>query len=248
MDSVLYRSDIDSFVYKGLSARDSAEAVKKYVERWAKRQLLLHKAHINMPPENKTIEKLVRKYKEDLQISFYKEALLDKQLDTVIAARQILSYYNTYKQNFKTKERLIRYKYILMDRTDSKKKNWINLLDSNKKEHVKELAQAVKIFKKSYLKDSIWIPYEDFLQKIPFIKKSDKMYSGKFFKHTDSVGLHCVKIVKMLPKGKIAPVGYAAPVITKILLHKRKLRLLEKIQKILLDDAKRNKKFKLYEH
>lgn len=248
LDSVLYKKDINPFIYKGFSKKDSIQAIKNYVEKWAKRQLLLHKAHINLVAKNKTIEKLVKKYEEDLKINFYKQALLQKQLDTTITAQQIKSYYNTYKENFKTYQRLVKYKYIVLDKDDPKKKKWLQLINSGGKANLKALAKVAKIFKSAYLKDSIWVTYEDFLKKVPILKKEDAIYSGKFFNHTDDNALHYVKIIRVLPKGAIAPVGYVFPVITKIILHKRKLAFLKKVADILLDDAKRTKKFEFYEN
>ena len=248
LDSILYQKDISPFIYKGLSPKDSAQAVKKHAQNWAKRQLLLYKAQVNLPTQNKTIEKLVKKYKEDLEINFYKQALLQKELDTLITNEEINSYYKTYKENFKTKERLIKYKYILVDKDDSKKKKWLRLINAGGKENLKALAQVAKIFKKSYLKDSIWVTYENFLEKMPILKKKDAIYSGKFLSHTDENALHYLKIIRVLPKGAIAPVGYVHSVIVKILLHKRKLKFLQKVEEILLDDARRTKKFEFYEN
>ena len=249
LDVVLYKKDIKNVIPKGLKAVDSLTILKNYINSWAKRQLLLHKARVNMPQrDDQTIQKLVREYKEDLQINIYKEALLHKQLDTVVTPEQIKSYYNIYKENFKIKEPLVRFKYIVMEANDSKRRRWSNLLNSNRKKDIEELEKISQIFKKSFLKDSIWIGYKSFLEKVPILKKEKKVFAGRFFNRRDALGLHYIKIVDMLKKDKIAPVGYVYPIITKIILHKRKLALLQKIEDILLNDAIKNKQFKMYEN
>ncbi|WP_254504077.1 hypothetical protein [Aquimarina spinulae] len=63
----------------------------------------------------------------------------------------------------------------------------------------------------------------------------------------DSTGVYMVKIKDVLKRNEIAPIEYIKPTIRQIILNKRKLELIKKIEKDITRDAVENKQFEVYD-
>ncbi len=248
-DKTLLNSDLEDVLPLGLSSQDSIVFVKNYIDSWAKKQLLLHQAELNLDTEKSTFEKLVDDYRSTLYINSYKEALVLDKLDTVVSQNDIEKYYLANNENFKLNEELIRIKYLHTDFNRVDKKGLIKLFKSNENKDIDSLQLKTLEFKSYNFNDSIWIKYTDLLNRIEFLKnesKSSILKKSKFIQKEDTLGLYLIKIKDVLKSNEIAPLSYVKPTIKQIILHKRKLELLRKIEVDLLNDAIKNQNFEKY--
>ena len=248
-NNTLYQSEIDLVLASNLTKQDSALFVENYINSWAKQQLLLHQAELNLKDETLSFEKLVSDYRATLYINAYKEALVLNMLDTLITDYQVEKYYLSNNKNLKLNEELVQLKYLYTykDRTD--KKGLIKLFKSKKQEDKDSLQLRALEFKSFNFNDSIWIKYSDILDKINYLKSEDKnniLKKTSFLQKEDSLGLYLISIKDVLKRNEIAPISYVSPTIRQIILHKRKLELLRKIEIDLLNDAIKNQKFETY--
>ncbi|RUA09876.1 MAG: hypothetical protein DSY82_05540, partial [Flavobacteriia bacterium] len=217
-----------------------------YINSWAREQLLLQKAKLNIDTK-KEIDKMVSDYKKELLIDKYKEALLKQNLDTAITAEDIDYYYEQNKKIYKLNEELLKLKYIYFTKDISDKKELIKLFKSDNYEDKNRLEQEKLKFISSNLNDSIWISYKDVLKKLPFLSEEKKLKKIKFLQKEDSIGVYLVAVKDMLYRNDIAPKSYVEPVIKQMILHKRKLQLIKEIEKTLLEDATKNKEFETFQ-
>lgn len=248
-DSYLRLDDIANIIPKKISKEDSIVFVYNYTNTWARQKLMLKKAKLNLDQEKLTFDILVEKYKEDLYINKYKEAVVKQYLDTVVTSNDIEGFYDKNKQNFKLNEVLVQLKYIQFANDILNPSEFIKLFKSDKKEDLEELDDLSLQLKSASLNDSIWIRYSDVLNKIPFLKKED---SNKILKKSyiiqkkDSLGLYLVAIKDVLKRNDLAPISYISPTIKEIILHKRKLNLIKKLEETLTNDAIKNKEFEIF--
>jgi hypothetical protein len=248
-ESFLYESDISHIFSKDISEKDSVLVATNYINNWIKQQLLLSKAQINL--ENKTGEfnDLVKKYREDLFINSYKEAVVKQYLNTDISEEDITQFYEDNNQNFKLNEELVKLKYIKIGKDVFDKKTLISLFKSTKKEDLDSL-QARELFLKSHhLNDSIWVKYSDLLFKISVLNEVPKkqfLKKGNFIQKEDSLSLYLMAVKEVLNRNDIAPKAYITPTIEQMILHQRKLLLLRNIEETLIDDANSKNEFEIY--
>ncbi len=248
-DRVLYEYEINDILSENISEIDSAIFVKGFIESWAKQQLLLHQAEINLEDKSEVFDKLVSDYHSTLYINAYKEALVLDKLDTVVTKNQIQKYYTINHENFRLNEELVQLKFIHTDSGRSDKKELIKLFKSTKEDDFNELQLRTLEFKAFNLNDSIWVKYSDLIQKIVVLKEMDKskiLKKSNFIQKEDSLGLYLVTIKNVLKRNEIAPVSYVSQTIKQIILQKRKLELLRKIEVDLLNDAIKNQYFEEY--
>ena len=248
-NKMLYEDDVKAILPEQLTKNDSLMFVSNFINKWARQQLLLQKAKINLDKEEESIDKLVQQYKQDLLINKYKEAIVKQELDTLVTQSDIDSFYSENKEIFKLNEELIKLRYIFFGKDVLNPDEFISLFKSDDyKSNTKIIEQELEL-KSYYLNDSIWIAYDDFIIKTPFLNKydgSDFLKKNKFIHSEDSTGVYLVKVKDVLLRNEIAPISYVVPTIKQMILHKKKLELLRKIEETLIEDAIKNKNFQIY--
>jgi hypothetical protein len=248
-NKILFEDDFKAILPEQLTKNDSLMFVSNFINKWAKEQLLLQKAKINLDKEEESIDKLVQQYKQDLLINKYKEAIVKQELDTLVTQSDIDSFYSENKEIFKLNEELIKLRYIYFGKDVLNPDEFISLFKSDDYISNKKIIEQELELKSYYLNDSIWIAYDDFIIKTPFLNKydgSDFLKKNKFIHSEDSTGVYLVKVKDVLLRNEIAPISYVVPTIKQMILHKKKLELLRKIEETLIEDAIKNKNFQIY--
>jgi len=245
----LYKNDLKNLLSKGTSPQDSVLIINNYINNWIEQQLLLSKAQLNLENKSAQFERLVKKYKEDLYINSYKEAVVSEYLNTEINDEDIEKFYLENSENFKINEELLKLKYIKIRKDIYDKKMLIKLFKSSKKEDLKSLKSNELSLTAHHLNDSIWIKYSDFLNEVSLFKTVDRekmLKKDVFIQKEDSLSLYLVTIKEVLRRNEIAPKSYITPTIKQMILHQRKLLLLKNIEETLIEDARKNKQFEIY--
>ncbi|NKI27785.1 peptidyl-prolyl cis-trans isomerase [Arenibacter sp. 6A1] len=250
-EAYLYKEDIESLFENNKSKADSATYVTNYINTWASKQLLLSKAKINLPEKKlKIFEQLVSNYRTDLYTGAYKEALVLQSQDTSVSREQLNDFYERQKENFKLKEKLVKLRFVALP---------VNYLDkdlvSNKlkrfKEEDKKYLDSISIqFKKYNLNDSIWVSAIRVMEEIPLIVPDNQglyLKNSQFFELQDSLGVYLAKINEVLEINQIAPLSYVEPTIKQLLLSRRKLEFMKKLEAEIIDEAIKEKEFEVYE-
>lgn len=248
-DTYLYKDDLSTVFAKDITKEDSVTLVNNYINSWIKQQLLLSKAQLNL--ENKTgeFEYLVKKYREDLFINSYKEAVVKQYLDTEITDDDIDQFYLNNNELFKLNEELIKFKYIKIRKDVLNKNELIKLFKSEKKSDFVNLKKKVFFLQSHHLNDSIWIKFNDLINEIPIFKTEDKkqlLKKDNFIQKEDSLSLYLATIKQVLQSNEIAPKSYITPTVKQMILHQRKLLLLKNIEETLINDAIKKQQFEIY--
>jgi hypothetical protein len=248
-DSYLFADDIKELVPDGTSQEDSTLIVNNYINRWATQQLLISGAQVNLTEEKlAAFEKLTQDYKNALYTEAYKSAIVSKQLDSTITELEFAEFYEKNSSNFKLKEELLKVRYIVVDENYSNIENAKQLLNRFNEKDIDKLNTLSIKFKKYNLNDSVWVKKEALLATLPILNDKDEQLLKKsnFAQLQDSLGVYLVKIEDVLLPNDTAPFSYVEPTIRQIILNKRKLELIKKLEKDITKDAIKNKNFEIY--
>lgn len=249
-DTYLYEEDLQVLLPNNFSDADSILLAKNFINDWAKQQLLLKKAEINMGDSLAEIDELVNKYRRDLLVSSYKEAVIEQYLDTLATSEDVMKFYDENKEIFRLNEELVKLKYIYYSNQLNNPEDLNSLFKSNKKEDLDSLISKELQLISFNLNDSIWIRLDDVIKKVKGFDQDEKvkiLKNNRFFEKKDSIGVYLVAVKGVLRRGQIAPMSYVLPTVKQMILHKRKLELLKKIEETLIEDAISNKEFEIYE-
>ena len=108
-DTFLYKEDIAKLLKEDMSKQDSAMVVSSYINNWATQQLLVNGAKRNLQEtDQEAFNNLALEYKNDLYSQAYMEALVAKNIDTLVSLKEAETYFNENKQIFKLNEDLIK--------------------------------------------------------------------------------------------------------------------------------------------
>jgi len=225
---------------------DSVQLRSSIINNWATNELLLDKAKLNVGEEQNEIEKLVDNYRKELLIERYKEALLNKLLDTVVTESDLDTFYLANKDIYRLSEDLVRLKFIMFDKNLKNADEFEKLFKSDSKEDLAELNDRKLELKSFNLNDSIWVSYKLVSERLPFLEGIDKLKKDTFLKKEDSLGVYLVALKDILYINETAPRSYVEPTVKKMILHKRKLDLFRDIEKSLLSAAVKAKNFETY--
>jgi len=247
-DKYLYKSEVARAVPYGLLPKDSAQIAQEYIDQWIRRNLVLKRAENNLTDEQKDVNQQIEDYRASLLIYAYERELVRQKLDTIVAETEIEAYYKSNPANFELKSNIIRLRYIKLPVSSpngDKAGKWFNSTvasDRNK------LEQYCKMYAVNYLLDDAnWLLFDDVLKEIPITDYSIE----KFNRNQRSLDIkdkdyrYFVSVTGFLVKESSAPLSYEKGNIRNIILNKRKIKLVEQMQRDVYNDALNEKDFEI---
>ena len=250
-DRFLYEEDIASLVQDDMSAEDSTVFVTNYINNWASKQLLLSKSKINLPEEKLAeFDRLVADYRADLYTRAYIEALVNQSQDTAVTKNQLQEFYEREKENFKLNEKLVQLRFVGMseqfldrDGVEAKIKNW----DDSDKIYLDSIAVQ---FKKIHFNDSIWVSASRVIEEIPPLTQANEethLKKSQFFELQDSLEVYLGWVTNVLEVNETAPFDYVEPDIRQLILNRRRLNYVKRLETEIIDEAIKKNEFEVYE-
>jgi hypothetical protein len=246
----LYKSEISKLVPAGTSKEDSLILVRDFIDRWASQKLLIEAAERNIGDAKKReYNGLIKQYKIDLYTKAYIEDIIKNTVDTIVSQEELKTYYNDNKENFKTNGTLVRLRFINLTK-DNPRFGTIKskFFDFNKKDKKFWETYALQ-FKSFALNDSVWVDMNEVYNKLPFVTpdtRDEFIVVGKKIEKTLQNNVYFVKITNVIDKNQISPFEYIKPTLNEVILNKRKLELIKKFEKDIIDDAIKNKDYEVY--
>ncbi len=248
-DDYLYKSDIKKLISENTSPEDSTLVVNNYITRWATQKLLIGQAKINLTSDQlERFDKLVEEYKNDLLTDAYKNVIVGQQLDSVITESEYETYYKENIENFKLKNVLFKMRFVQLPENYEGLKTVKEKFSRYDQKDKEALNGHNFQFIASNLNDSVWIKKEVLLDALPILRtaKDDVLKKSNFSQLQDSLGVYLVKIEDVLNPNDIAPLPYIKPTLRQIIINKRKLELIRKLETDITRDAIEHNKFEIY--
>ena len=250
-DAYLYQRDIEGLVSEDMTAADSASFVTNFINTWATRQLLLTKANINLPEDKlEEFNRLVEDYRTDLYTRAYKEALVSQGQDTTVSPSELKQFYEAQKENFRLKEKILQLRFVEIPLQFLNKDEVIGRLKEFEAEDRYFLDSIGVQFRKLNYNDSLWVPVSRVMQEIPPLNGDNEdryLKKSQFFELQDASGVYLVYIKDLLQVNEIAPLPYVEPRIQQVILNRRKLDFIKKLETEIIDEATKENEFEIFE-
>ncbi|MCA0132352.1 peptidyl-prolyl cis-trans isomerase [Winogradskyella alexanderae] len=249
-DVYLYKNDIKNLVPDGASTADSTLIVNQYINRWASQILLMEGALVNLnETKQEDFTKLVEQYKIDLFTKAYLDALVKKNIDTIVARDEAEIFYEANKESFKLNDDILQLRYVSLPQ------NPINLdtitmrfkrFNNDDKRYLDSISVQFKAYS---LNDSLWVKYSQVVEKVSvvtFENKNQLLKKSNFIELKDSLNLYLMHVNDVKTQYEYAPLEYVNESIKQIVINKRKLELIKQLENEITKDAIRNKQFETY--
>ncbi len=250
-EETLYQEDIAPLVDPGLNPSDSASFVNNLITSWATEQLLMQKARMNLPAgQIEEFEALISEYRADLYTRAYKEALVAQEADTVVSPGELQEFYNNEKENFRLQEKIVQLRFLELPPQFINRDEVTERLRRFDAEDQRFLDSVGVQFRKLNFNDSIWVPASRVIEEIPpltFENEDEYLKKSQFFELEDDAGVYLAEVRDVMDVDAIAPLSYIEPTIRQVLLNRRKLRYLRRLENELIDEAIQQNELQIYE-
>jgi len=246
-DNYLYESDIPDFS----SYEDSLIRQKDFIDSWARENIFFDLSLVNLNQKSiLNLDELIEKYKRELYINSYKDILINSMVDSIIKDGEIDDYYNENLNRLTLNEDLVKFRFVKVPSDNinlNKIRNGIRRYNSFDKELIDSLSFQ---FASYNLNDSLWITKREFFNQVSFVNyENQKKYVKKrqLISKKDSMYVNLLFIDDILEANNRAPKSYLSERIKSIIYNRRKILLIKELNKDIINDAIKSKKYELYE-
>lgn len=224
----LYLSELDGMLPENTNSEDSVKIVKAYVERWVRKSLLMYEAEHNIP-KDLDIDELVRDYRASLVQHTYEQQLVEQELDSIISKRELNEFYEKNKEQYQLDAPIIRCNFIKIAQSAEKIQEVRQLWQENDPEKKQNLLTLCDENAAEYLlADSIWYKVDMIGKALPKgAINNNNVGSRKEFAIQDGDFLYFFRLLELVNRKEIAPLAYIENQASKVILHRRKIKLLE---------------------
>ena len=243
----LYLSELAGMVPENSSTEDSSLIVNAYIEKWVRENLLMHEAEKNVP-QDLNIDELVRNYRASLIRHNYEKLLVELQLDSTITSQELNTYYEENKYQYRLKSMILRCFFVKLPKDVEDLSVLQQLWKSEDDEDYTKLVDYCRTNANVYvLDDSLWYDLPEVTLHLPknFLTSSNA-YPKRDYNTTDDNFRYFLRIFETVPEKEYPPPSYINDQATKVILHKRKIKLLEEKKEEMYERELRRNNVKIY--
>jgi hypothetical protein len=236
-------NEIDTATLSRLSGEDSVEFVLQQEDAWINEQVLLKRAEESLSEQEMSLDKELKEYKNNLLLYAFRERLVLDQLDTAVTQEEIGEYYNNNKSNFELKRNIAKILFVKVT-----KENFTPDIQVWMEEGSASSLASLKSFcelkaENYFISDSLWLYFDDVWKEIPISKTYNRerfMNSNKFLIFEESPYTYLLKMNDFRIKNSLSPLEFEKGKIREIILNKRKIILIKKREREIIEAAYSN--------
>lgn len=245
----LLLSEVAAVIPNNLEAEDSAAMANDYVTKWVRQELVLQKAEENLSPELKNVSRELEEYRNSLIIFRYKNELMAQRMDTTVSEPEIEEYYTQNAENFKLSKAIVKAIFIKIPVEYADPSMLKELTSDTSEPGIAEIRDYCLRYAKGFgIYTEQWIELDILMQNIPISVDNPDSFlpRNQFIEHTDSGYYYLVSIQDYLLKNQQAPMDYVQDNIKSLILNRRKIEFLKRVEENIFKDGRNKNNFKIY--
>lgn len=243
----LYLSKLEGMFPENATKEDSLLFINSYVERWVRESVLLHAAESHVPKEL-DIDELVRSYRSSLIKHNYEKMIVESLMDTLVTEQELNEYYEKNSDQFQLQSPVLRCYFIKIDKNHSELEALKQWWPGNNEDNFKKIVEFCNKNANNYLlKKETWYKSEDIINQIPkrFLNTA-LLNSNTVVNATDENFHYFLKVFEIINAKSDAPLSFVSDQLTKVILHKRKIQLLEQKKEEMYESALHKNNIKIF--
>jgi len=240
---------LEDIIPNNSTAEDSILLAERYIEDWAKEQVLLVQAEQNLTEEQKNFEYLIENYRKSLVTYAFEAELVRQKLDTLVSGEEIEKYYEENRENFMLKDYIVQVKFCAVNKEFGQMKNLKKLFYSKEAVDLMKWQQfCVEVGAAFYFEEDRWLRWDELMKQVPlkvfdvesFLKSNDDVE----FEKDDN--LYLMLITKYQLSGTVSPLSFERDKIRSLIINTRKMDLLSKMRVDLFNEALQKNEIKYF--
>jgi len=247
---VLYYDEMPKLIQKGVNESDSTAQFQNYINKWAKRQLLLQKAENNLTPALKSeINDQLQETRANLVIYQYQRQMIEEKLDTVLTDTELENYYAANEKSFILSSNIVKALFIKLP-LETPDLNKIRMLArSNDHNDLQQLETICYQFAEKFDDfNEEWVTMDrlsfEFQQNIE--NEENFLKRNTFYETSDSTSDYLVSIRDYRLRYSLAPFEYVRDDIKRIIWNTRRFEFIQSLENGIYNEALKQNSFKIY--
>jgi hypothetical protein len=237
-------SEINDLVQSVKNKQDSVRIVQAYLDKLTIEEAVLQQASSTV--DMAEVDAKTRDFRNSLINIRFQQAYIEQHLDTTVTQQQLDDYFAQHGSSFLLRQDIYRGYYVTVTNDIPKIQKLKELLLSNREADFEELKSYCLRYSTQFSLDKThWsgIP--------PFFHQDKKAlanasHSKQLVILEKDEQIHLIRVFDYKFAQQPSPASFAEANIKQIVLNKRKMELLAKLNEQLLEDAKKSNKIKTY--
>lgn len=248
--TVLYLDQVPKMFPPGTSAEDSIALIQNYINKWAKKELMLEKAEENLSPELKEeIDRQLEETRSNLVIYQYQRQMMLQRMDTAVSDSELVSYYTMNQKSFLLSTNIVKALFIKFPVETPNPDRIRRLARSNAQTDLQQLETICYQFADKFddFKEE-WVPLDRIFVEVPQEINNEESFLKRttFFESTDSTYIYLLTIRDYRLRATTAPFEYVKNDIKRIIWNNRRIEFIQALENDIYNDALKENKFRLF--
>jgi hypothetical protein len=247
---ILYYDEIPKLIQRGVNEADSVAIVQNYINKWAKKQLLLKKAEDNLSQGLKTeINNQLEETRSNLVIYQYQRQMMLERLDTVLTDAELENYYAANENSFILSSNIVKALFIKLP-LETPDLNKIKILarsnDQNDLQHLESYCYQFAEKFDDFNED--WVPMDRLSVELQSNIDNEENFLKRntFFETSDSTSVYLVSIRDYRLRSSLAPFEYVKDDIKRIIWNTRRFEFIQSLENGIYNEALKANNFKIF--
>lgn len=238
----LYLSEMEGMFPPNATAEDSNLIIQAFVNRWTRDAVLLQEAERNVPADL-NIDRLVRDYRASLIRSNYEKVVVEELMDSTVTKAELEAFYKENQGQYQLESTIVRCYFIKVPtptpEADRLRQLWNNG-DVNNLPALRDYCERYAVV--SLLRDSAWYSIDEIASMFPRgTLTANNVGSKREFTQQDGHHQYFFRLLEQRDRREIAPLSYVEEQARKVILHRRKLQVLEEFRESMYERELRRK-------
>jgi len=247
---ILYYDEMPKLIQRGVNEADSMALFQNYINKWAKRQLLLQKAEDNLTPAMKEeIAKQLEETRSNLVIYQYQRQMILEKLDTVLTDSELENYYAANENSFILTTNIVKALFIKLPLETPDLNKIKSLARSNDHNDLQQLESFCYQFAEKFDDfNEDWVPMNRLSVELQQNIENEEEFLKRntFFETSDSTSVYLVSIRDYRLRSSLAPFEYVRDDIKRIIWNTRRYEFIQSLENGIYNDALKENSFKIY--
>jgi hypothetical protein len=247
---ILYYDELPKLIQHGVNDSDSAALVQNYINKWAKRRLMLLKAQENLSEETRAeIEQQLDETRTNLVLYQYQRQMMLEKMDTVITETELENYYSENEASFILGSNIVKALFIKLPADIPDLYKIKTLARSNDQKDLQQLESICFQFAEKFDDfNEDWVPMERLSVELQQDIENEENFLKRntFFETSDSASVYLISIRDYRLRSSLAPFEYVRNDIKRIIWNTRRIDFIQNLENGIYNDALKENSFKIY--
>lgn len=246
---LLNEENIMALIPPNISKNDSNTFVRKFIDDWVKKQLMISKAKETINFNEAEIQQKVLDYRYALMVHDFEKRYINQHLDTDILFGEVEAYYQEKSENFVLRQNIAKCMYFKIPLSAPNISIFRRNFRSYPRDSTAIIAYSNQFAVRSFTDSNLWVRFDEVLLETPLKDINNRtrfLQTNNLVETSDEDYIYFIKIFEYKLIGHIAPIEFVEESIEDIIINKRKIALVKALEKNIYEEAKASHAFEIY--